>query len=282
MEKDQILYNETDHTYFVNGKQFVSVTELAQTLTDYDTTWLKAHPEYAERGTKIHNELAEFFAPNSDMNSDDLSEDAGFLARRIDRSPMIQTEVLVYNKKHEYAGTVDLVKIDKETKKCLAIVDWKTGDHVNKLYCRCQLSLYYLAMKEMGFDMSETKLYVITPLNNTLVEPFSWTEMTGLRADYEPSQDESDLIELLEQELAELEPSVEQYNEIQQRLKSVLNHGFERTNTRRFTGKNYLFTYVPGSTRKSLDKDKVQEQLGNLDDYMKESTVSPSIRIKQI
>lgn len=277
----EVLYNEERHEYTLDGEVVPSVTQLAQKFVGMDTSWFEAHPEYAEMGTKIHNELASYFEQGSKMTEDDFTEEKGkVMARALSRAPEIQTEALVYNTKYKYAGTADIVSI--KDGKCLAIVDWKTGAHINKLYCRCQLSLYYLALKEMGVDVSETKLVVITPEQTSFFDPFSWAEMQNLLADFTPEDEIAKRISDLETNMSELSFAVEQYEECKKELKELLSKGFVDTNTRKFNGEYFTFAYVPASTRKTLDQKKVEEALGDLTDYMKETPVAATVRIKEI
>lgn len=281
MDKHELLYDNDLHQYTLDGKIVPSVTELAKKFSGMDTTWLEQHPEYAERGTEAHNELADYFVPGSTMALEDLKSDAAKeMSQWLVREDTFQNEVLVYNTKYGYAGTVDLINIVDG--KCKMIVDWKTGTHNNKLYCRCQLSLYYLALKEMGVDVSETGMCIITPEGPIYFEPFSWTEMQGLLADFAPTGDVAKEIAELENKMNELVSFVAEYDDCKERLKELLSKGFEDTQTRRFNGEHFSFTYVPATKRKSLDQTKVAAELGDLEPYMKESTVSASVRIKEI
>ena len=274
----EILYDEEKHEYTLDGEVVPSVTQLAQKFSGYDTTWLKAHPEYAEEGTEIHNELAAYYAPGSDTEL--VSEKARNMSMCLVRDPRIQPEVLVYNTKYKYAGTADIVVM--EGKRCLAIFDWKSGVHNNNLYCRCQLSLYYLALEDMGVDMKTTRLAIITPEGMHVFKPFSWAEMQGLLADYSPDEDVAKKIAVLERRLDELSPYVDTYEDCKNELKEILSKGFEDTKTRKFNGEHFMFTFIPKTTRKSLDQKKVEETLGDLTDYMKESEVAATVRIKEI
>lgn len=277
----EILYDEDKHEYTLNGEIVPSVTQLAQKFSGYDTTWLKAHPEFAERGTEAHNELAEFFAPDSKMTKQDFKSDvANEMSGWLQREPTFQTEVLVYNEKLKYAGTVDLLNMVDG--KCFMIIDWKTGTHNNKLYCRCQLSLYYLALKEMGVDVSETGMCIITPDGPTYFEPFTWAEMQNLLADFAPQGDDAKKIADLETKMAELLYYVQEYDNCKQELKELLSKGFEDTKTRKYNGEYFMFTFVPPSKRKSIDQKKVEEALGDMTEYMKESDVAATVRIKEI
>lgn len=277
----EILYNEEKHEYTLDGEIVPSVTELAQQFTGMDTTWFKAHPQYAEAGTEAHNELAAYYEQDSTMTKDDFqNEKARTMCEWLNRDKYIQPEVLVYNTKYKYAGTADIVSIVDG--KCTAVVDWKTGEHINKLYCRCQLSLYLLALKDMGVDTTCANLIVITPNGPYYFEPFSWEEMKNLLADYSPDNQLAKQISELEAQMASLAYAVQEYEDAKQKLKELLSKGFEDTKTRKYNGEHFTFAYIPSTTRKSLDQKKVAEALGDLDEYMKESSVSATVRIKEI
>ena len=51
-------YNEELHQYTLDGDIVPSVTELAKKFSGLNTEWLEKHPEFAERGTIMHNQLA--------------------------------------------------------------------------------------------------------------------------------------------------------------------------------------------------------------------------------
>lgn len=276
-----IQYNEERHEYTLNGEVVPSVTQLAQKFSGYDTSWLQAHPEFAERGTEAHNELAEFYTPGSEMTKNQFSSSQAYaMSLYLAKEDTFQTEVLVYNEKLKYAGTIDLLNMVDG--KCFMIIDWKTGTHNNKLYCRCQLSLYYLALKEMGVDVSETGMCIITPEGPTYFEPFTWAEMQSLLADFAPDDKVAKRISELETQMAELLYYVQKYEDNKQELKELLSKGFEDTNTRKFNGEYFMFTFVPKSTRKTLDQKKVVEALGDTSEYMKETEVAATVRIKEI
>ena len=280
----EILYDEEKHEYTLDGEKVPSVTELAQKFTGLDTTWFKAHTEYAEAGTEIHNELAAYYAPKSKMKESDLTtEKAKCMCGCLLKDPRIQPEVLVYNTQYKYAGTADIVVM--EGNRCLTIIDWKTGTHNNKLYCRCQLSLYYLALKDMGVDVSTTKLCIITPEGMHAFDPFTWAEMNALLADFVPKDEIAKKIAKLEDVMDRLTPYVEQYEDCKQQLKEILSKGFEDTKTRKYNGEHFCFSYVPATTRKSFDSSMARQIINDDEAYeacFKQSAVSASVRIKEI
>ena len=50
----------------------------------------------------------------------------------------------------------------------------------------------------------------------------------------------------------------------------------------RIDGEHLMFTFIPKSTRRSLDQKKVAEALGDTSEYMKETEVAATVRIKEI
>ena len=88
------MYIMQKNKYTLDGKIVPSVTELAKQFSRLDTTWLEAHPEFAERGTEMHNQLAEYFTNGTEPTD----EKAIAIIARFARDQRQQNEVLVYNK----------------------------------------------------------------------------------------------------------------------------------------------------------------------------------------
>ena len=279
----EVLYNNELHEYTIDGKVVPSVTQLVKKFLKLDTSWLEAHPEYAERGTRIHNELADYFRGLSEVK--DLSEDAYTLAAYVGTpdTACIQSEVLLWNVTNGYAGTADLVKINKN-KGIDWIVDFKTGEHLNKKYCRVQLSLYRLALIDMGLDAKDANLLVINPNGVSNFEPMSWEQIEALlKDDFVPDEDQAKQLSRLESRLNMLRPFKDEYDELEKQLRTLMLEMFEKTNTSKYSSSEYAFSYAPASVRKSLDTTRVKETLGDrVEDFMKETTIAATVRIKPI
>lgn len=279
----EVLYNNELHEYTIDGKVVPSVTQLVKKFLKLDTSWLEAHPEYAERGTRIHNELADYFRGLSEVK--DLSEDAYALAAYVGTpdTTCIQSEVLLWNVTNGYAGTADLVKVNKN-KGIDWIVDFKTGEHLNKKYCRVQLSLYRLALMDMGLDAKDANLLVINPNGVSNFEPMSWEQIEALlKDDFVPDEDQAKQVNRLESRLNMLRPFKDEYDELEKQLRTLMLEMFEKTNTSKYSSSEYAFSYAPASVRKSLDTTRVKETLGDrVEDFMKETTIAATVRIKPI
>lgn len=279
----EVLYNNELHEYTIDGKVVPSVTQLVKKFLKLDTSWLEAHPEYAERGTRIHNELADYFRGLSEVK--DLSEDAYNLASYVGEpdATYLQSEVLLWNVTNGYAGTADLVKVNKD-KGIDWIVDFKTGEHLNKKYCRVQLSLYRLALIDMGLDAKNAKLVVINPSGHWEFEPMSWEQIEALlKDDFVPDEDLAKYLSHIEARMNVLRPFRDEYDELEKQLRTLMLEMFEKTNTSKYSSSEYAFSYAPASVRKSLDTTRVKETLGDrVEDFMKETTIAATVRIKPI
>lgn len=268
-----ISYNDTTHTYAIDGKELKSVTEIATEILGLNFDHCKHGA--AERGTDIHSELAEYYDPLVKFTAEDFTTDAPTLAKFLKAEPDMHTEMIVWNTDLGYAGTIDLLR----TKGTVVseIIDWKTGK-VNKKYCTIQLSLYKLALEFMGYDCSNARLRVISPDGITMIEPKTWDEVQAMRKGEFESDDEQ--FAKAEARLAELEPYVTEYNELKEKLKQYFVPAFEQTGTSRYSGTLYNISYVEASTRTGLDTARLKAELPDVyEEYLKVTNVSSTIKI---
>ena len=270
-----IQYNEEKHEYMLDGSVVPSVTQQAKQFSGLDTTWLEAHPEFAERGTQIHNELAAYF-----MNGEEpTDEKACAIAAQLERSEKQECEVLVYNKALQYAGTIDMVV--REGKKILAIIDFKSSDNTstrNRNYYTCQLNLYRLALEDMGADVSRALMIVVNPYNTHYVPVITWDDMVSM-AEKDPLDDE---LAALEEELISLEGAHARYEEVKAELAEKLKQKYDGK-TGSATGYYYDFVCTSTGQRKTFDQAKAKKLIGDdeaFESCFRMSTVSPSVRIK--
>lgn len=274
---DNIEYNDAEHYYKLDGKKVPSVTQLAKEFSGLDTTWLEAHPEYAMRGTAVHAELAAYI--DGELSIDNMkSELSKQMAGYIEPKKGMQTEVIVYNTELGYAGTADLVCIKGDT--VYHIIDFKTGKYRQSLYEQCQLSLYLLALKFMGYKTEDTQLFVLSPTGYTQYEPLSWEQMLNAsESNLELADEEKDKFKEKLDRLKELQEAHLEYIFLENELKTELLKSFsESEGATKLVIDNYKFSYISPSVRKSVDTAKLKED-GLFDKYMKETKVSGSVRI---
>lgn len=275
MEK-QIEYKADTHEYLYGNEKFNSVTELASLYSKLNTEWLQAHPEYAARGTLVHDELSKYVDGElgiADMQYELSKQIAAYLVP----SKSMKSEVIVYNTEHHYAGTADVIKVNGLLVE--SIVDFKTGTHRNKLYEQCQLSLYLLALKDMGYNTDNTALFVLAPDGYHEYQPLSWDRMQQLEeGDLAPDDDALTDIQRLVARSEMLRPFQEEFEAIQGELRQLLVGQFESKKASTFVYNDYMYTYLEPSVRKSVDTAKMKEA-GIYEDYIKETPTVASVRI---
>jgi hypothetical protein len=276
-------YDNENHVYTWNGERIPSITELAKKFSKMDTSWLEAHPEYAERGTEIHNELAEYFAEDSTMQLEDLQDEKSrAMANRIVRTKNLQSEVIVHNKELGYAGIMDLLYV--KDGRCLHLIDFKSGNTPNKKYCACQLNLGRLALQDMGVDVSDCVMSIVTPASSFDVPVMTWDEMVNMSEDdFSPDEDVASKIDALEARLMELLEYVEEYEATDKALRDLMVEQMEASGTNRYHTGYYSYSYSAPQVRRIMDNKKAKELLGDrVEEAMKDSNISASVRVKKL
>jgi hypothetical protein len=256
-----IKYDDATHTYELDGKPVPSVSELATRFSNLDTEYFRAHPEYAERGTDAHTELARYYDPNDPFEAKDFTQPlATDIAIHLKRSPNMKTEVIVYNTAADeaYAGTADLIYLKDKT--VTGIVDFKTGQHINKKYCTCQLNLYRLALEEMGYDCSKAKMLIVNPTGIFEMERKGYDEIVAME-NKELALDTltSTMLDSLEMRMKELSPFVDEYEDCKWKMSQVLQESMSAQGAHNWVGNKYKATFVESTSRTSIDSKKLVE-----------------------
>lgn len=274
--KDKIEYDDATHEYKIDDKKVPSVTELASEFSKLNKEYFKAHPEYAARGTAVHQELQEYYEGERELTS--LSELGQEIAGHMEPSKEMKNEVIVYNTTLGYAGTADVVMLKGTT--IGSIVDIKTGRNRNTLYERCQLSLYLLALKDMGYNTDNTMLYVLCPDGFLKYQPLTWEQMKELECGdlTFDSDDESMMVQRKIEHLKMLEQFVEDYKNTESELKELLCGMFEKKQATTFAYDGVRFSYTKPSVRKSVDTNAMKKA-GVYDQFIKETAIPAGVRI---
>lgn len=276
MKKTMIEYNNDTHEYQLGDKKVPSVTELASEYSRLNKDWLTAHPEYAARGTIIHAELAEYLEGR--VSKEDLKHELSQeIAEYIDPAKKFQVETIVYNTTHGYAGTADILAIRGTT--VYHVIDIKTGRSRNKLYEQCQLSLYALALQDMGYNIDDVKLSVLCPDGYVPYTLLSWEQMQQLQeGDLNPDHE---FVEDVQRKIARmnmLRAFVDEYENLVAELRAQLAEQFAAKDATTFVCSDYRFTYSKPSVRKSVDTAALKKD-GLYEKYTKESAVAGSVKI---
>ena len=153
MKQEMFKFNESNHTYTLNGVIIPSVTQIMKPLTDeaYKSIPENTMKEAANRGTKVH--LATEFLDK--FNIEDIDENLinyleAYKKFKADYDPIVLfTELPVYHKKFFYAGTIDRIySINGK----FVLVDIKTTNEIHKGLVAVQTTAYKQMITDMPID----------------------------------------------------------------------------------------------------------------------------------
>lgn len=288
---ERAIFNKENHTYTLDGKILISVTQLMRKhglAPDYSGINETVLQRKAERGTLIHEEIERYIKHGElgfTSEQDDFIGFAKELGLKNMRSEQIVNNDLV-------AGTIDLMAervAGKATIKVLA--DYKTGTTVDKEAVRWQLSLYERLSGEKFdefyvFHLCEKSKYI--PLEHIPAEEVEKLLECERKGEiYKPRtlMVPSELLAAAEQaeravkvaEAAKKEAEANA-NEIRAQLIAAMEaQGMKSFET---ADKSMLITYVAPSVRQGLDGELLKKEHPELaQKYVKTSTVKASVRI---
>lgn len=287
--QSQVLFDSTNHTYTLDGKQLSGITSLLdrQLFKDKysgipDAILRKA----AERGTYIHQccELAD------EGFTTDCQEAMNYLNLKSKYNLRIEeSEYLVSDNEH-YASCIDKVyRYDENT---FYLGDIKTTYKLNKEYVMWQLSIYAYLFEKQNPGAKVASIFAIWLRGETnqlvelervpdeKVERLLYCDSHGLK--YE-SQGET--LPILFNEIEGLIVDVETQLKALTEQKKALTEGAMRAMVQAglytWKGDKVSITRKTASTRKSFDKERFEKDYpGIYDNYIKESPVSESLLIK--
>lgn len=185
-----LIFEEGKHLYFVNGTNYPSVSTLikkhetpvnfkflakkiadkeGKTTEEVQESWDKIKEDACTLGTNTHS-----YAENYDGIKEPENELEISVKKFLDELPeyyeIVFKEIRMYSREYRYAGTADLLLLDKRTN-TLVIADFKTNKDLYKSYNKLlapfqkleqnnfnkyqfQLSYYQIMIEQSGYDVS--------------------------------------------------------------------------------------------------------------------------------
>lgn len=287
-----IIFDEVNHTYTLNGKQLISVTQLLRkhglstdySMVDYDVLNAKA-----ERGTLIHKEIENYIKTGADGFTDELGGYKALMSV-LNLTPLA-SEKIVYN--DIVAGTVDLIAVSCDG---IVIVDYKTCAKLNKRAIAWQLSIYAYLARHIASSVEKLYIFHLLPNKSKVVEidriPDSEIEkLLDCERNGQLYVEQTTALQLPEHELAEivditkaiadLENKLKEYNKIYDGIKDSLKAKMVEYGVKRsYEDDNLKITYVEPYTRDTLDSKRLQAEMPELYlKYKKTSSVKDNVKI---
>ena len=156
----ELTFDEETHVYKLNGSKILpSVTTVMTPLSssEYGAIDKATLNAAAARGTAVHNSIENWLK----FGIEDLEpEFAGYMEAfkkwwEQDKPELVGSEIRIYHRLMEYAGTADLIAyIDKK----LTLVDFKTTSRLIDKNCRVQLEAYAQALSSHGITVESKKI----------------------------------------------------------------------------------------------------------------------------
>lgn len=288
---DTIIFDEASHTYTLNGKKLISVTQLLRKhglSTDYamvDDCVLNAK---AERGTLIHKEIENYIKTGADGFTDELDGYKGLMTI-LNLSPLA-SEKIVYN--DIVAGTIDLIAASPDG---IVIVDYKTCAKLDKRAISWQLSIYAYLSRPIASEIKKLYAFHLLPSKSKVVEidriPDSEIErLLDCERNGQIYKEQTTALQLPEHELAEivditktigdLENQLAEYNKIYDGIRDSLKAKMIKYGVKSYEDDNLKITYVAPFTKDTLDSKRIQAEMPEMYlKYKKTSNVKDSVKI---
>lgn len=297
MEKAK--FNKADHTYTLDGKVLISVTQLmrkhglAPSYEGIDEEVLRCK---AERGSLIHEEI-ERYIKHGEIGFTSEQEDFARFVSELGITNM-RSEEIVNN--DLVAGTADLMAI--RTLKSeqgveyinRVLVDYKTSVHVDKEAVRWQLSLYErlsgekfdeLYVFHLLEDSEKSKYILLEHIPAEEVEKLLQCEREGTIYQPRALSVPSELLAAAQEaeravKLAEANKKAAEANAAT--IRAQLIEAMEAQSIKSFetADRSMLITYVEPSIRETIDSTRLKKERPEVAaEYSKKSTVKASVRI---
>lgn len=299
-----IQFDEATHTYTRNNNPYISVTTLIKQFglsPDYSGIPKEILEKAAARGNATHKDLENFIKQGTTTNNPDLINFSKYVAIRNIDLTTAKSEQMVYDDNYLVAGTVDFQYFDGDDD---IIADFKTTSSIHWEAVSWQLSIYAYMICQgdiLQYYMKHLKVFHMYNGKFTVkdVPTIEYDEVIKLFEAYKNntsytyvpdltniiSNSESVVLSTLMDEIAQCEMLLKDLNKKKDEMKKKLQTNMETQNKKHFCINDIEVIYSEGSSRKTLDTDKVKVlcEANNLDinDMYKISEVKPKLVVKK-
>lgn len=295
-----IKFDEATHTYTLDGKKLISVTQLMQKhglAPRYDNVDPSILQAKAERGTLIHKEIEDYNKRGEIGFTTEQAKYIEYIKRN--KIEVLESELLLHN--DIVAGTCDLVLGDA-TK--FYIADIKTTYTLHKEAVSWQLSIYaYLywnnidkkyeeiAVKDYKFTIGQAYHFDKDGNLNVVdipLKPYKEVarlincERNGEAFEQNLDVPLTELMELseIEKVIAAFEKQKKEAEAKAQEMRQALLEAMQKSGTTQWTTPFIQVTYVAPSIRTTIDKAKLEKELPDIAaKYTKKTDVKASLKI---
>ena len=292
-----VIFRESDHTYWLGEKQLISVTQLLKKhglTTDYSGVDAEVLQKAADKGSMVHKEIEDYIK-NGEVGFTSELADFIQITEELGLAPK-ESEVIVpcgdipesEIDNHIVAGKADLIGCIGDS---LVLVDIKTTSKPDKKSCAWQLSLY-----ERISGLKFNKLYMFLLGENSQAIPIERIDKEEIDRLLECERNgeiyqekglliEKEIIDLaykaelaLKRAEAEKEAAEARAKEYREMLYKVM--GEQGISSWETLDKAMLITRVEPSTKSTIDTARLKKEKPDIAaEYSKTTTVKGYVRI---
>lgn len=291
LNKSEIIFNEIEHTYSINGKNLSGITSILSKYlfpNMYDNVPVEILEKARERGTLVHSQI------QMSIEGFDIAEPTEeFLAYKNLNLDILESEYIVSNNT-SVASAIDLVGSD------YTLYDIKTTSTLNKEYVSWQLSIYAYLFELQNPTLKVNKLCAVhlrgSEAKVVEVTRIADEHIIALLSAYERGEEsfnnplkqlattEEEMLQRaseLEQSIINLELQVKEYKALQDKVKDSLMALMDERGITKLETDNICITRKADSTRESVDSKALKEKYSDIYEECKKITnVKGSIIIK--
>lgn len=291
--KSDVLFNELEHTYTLDGKELSGITSVLsrQLFRDkYAGINESVLAKAAQYGSSVHQAIEINDSLGIDSNDKQykaykkLLESAGL--KRFDNEYLVSDNT-------NYASCIDLVLED------CSLADIKTTSHLDMEYLSWQLSIYAYLFELQNPELSANKLYAIwlpkarygkpaikevTRISPEEIKKLLDCDASGIQYSLPVVENNHELITIQAiNEVISIEQQLKELEEKRKRMSEGLLELMGKNNIDKFECNGLRLTRKQASTRKSFDSTRFKSEHEDLyESYTKESQIKESLTISLI
>ena len=289
----QVVFNQEEHTYSLNGIALKGITGMIK--SQLFPNMYKDIPQYildkaAERGTMVHESIELFDAGFEPKDTTPELESY----KRIKRENELTTlanEYIVTDKEH-FASAIDLVLCKGED---VILADLKTTYTLDKEYVRWQLSIYAYLFELQNPELEVSKLYAlwlrdeksefaeIKRVEIDTIKELLQCEIEERKFKIPASEADNMLSEIKQAEKAvySLIQQIKELDTQKKELSKGLLKLMQDNDVKTYKGKYITLSRKAASTREDIDKKKLKEEYPEAyASCMKITNISESLQIR--
>lgn len=283
----ELIFREFDHTYWLDGRLLVSVTQLLDRqhlTTDLSNAPVVAVRRAGEHGTLVHDEIDNFIKTGEMGISDEFQD---FLRLVYPLADRWESEVMVHT--DYYAGRVDLVGYRND--QIVVIVDTKTGTlnvnatawqvslYANALHASENVALYAFDAKMNGNSRLVPLLPVSKACIDALIDADSRCEIYNPVGDLITAQESSCV--MLEQKIADMEKELKALKASRDEFWANIKAKMEEGRIMSLETPSFRLTYVAPYSKTIVNTEMLKSKYPKVfEDCQKTSVVGASLRVK--